>query len=341
MFQNIQMLRAVAALMVFFFHAGPQYQAMSGAWTGFEKLTRFGFSGVDVFFVISGFVAALTTLHKPRTAQNGFDFLRRRFLRIYLGYWPLFALALLLFWWRPYKPANEIDWLASFFLTSTDMPRLLLYVSWSLSYELLFYLLATLTFVLPARLVVAAVHVAVVVLAWALILKWGQPLSTRWMFASYLLEFLVGVLLFVHRAWITGRWWVSASALGLVAAYGAGAHWSATDGSLRLFTFGSGAVCAVSLALALEQSRIWQVGRMWTALGDSSYALYLLHPSWFVLFGNGVGAAIAAQSPVLRELGFGLFLVAGVAAAHGWYLGIEHPLYRWGLKRLALRPPSH
>lgn len=80
MFKNIQMLRALAAFMVFCFHAAPQYQAMGGGWKGFERLSGIGFAGVDIFFVISGFVAALTTLNRDRTASNAGEFLRRRVL---------------------------------------------------------------------------------------------------------------------------------------------------------------------------------------------------------------------------------------------------------------------
>lgn len=50
MFNNIQMLRAVAAAMVFFYHAGAHYQALGGGLHFFSQFASIGFSDVDIFF---------------------------------------------------------------------------------------------------------------------------------------------------------------------------------------------------------------------------------------------------------------------------------------------------
>lgn len=67
---SIQFLRGVAATMVVFHHA-------LGQFAGIHNLlpTEEGAMGVDLFFVISGFVMTYTT---ARAGYNAGDFLKRR-----------------------------------------------------------------------------------------------------------------------------------------------------------------------------------------------------------------------------------------------------------------------
>ncbi|MCO4094826.1 MAG: acyltransferase [Acidovorax sp.] len=173
----------MAAFMVFCYHALPQYKAMGGASDVFARFAAVGFAGVDVFFVISGFVAALTTLDKERTAANAMQFLKRRVLRIYLGYWPFFGLALLVFWQSGFA-LGSLDLLGSFFLASVDMPRLLLYVSWSLTYELIFYGLVAATFAFPARSVAVLAHRCLFAAGWCIALQVGRASFTHFHFSG-------------------------------------------------------------------------------------------------------------------------------------------------------------
>lgn len=331
MFKNIQMLRAVAAFMVFCFHAAPQYQVMGGMWKGFERVAGVGFAGVDIFFVISGFVAALTTLNKDRTIANACEFLKRRVLRIYLGYWPFFGLALVTFALSGGYKLSQSNLVGSFFLTSVEMPRLVLYVSWSLTYELVFYLLVAATFVTSASTVIRCVHLATAMLASFLYFKLGDPLSPTFIFLAFFLEFLSGVLLYIHREALRGRWWILPCAAIACAAYWMGFTKMATDGAIRIFTFGTAAFFLVMLAVILEQSRVWIASRFWVGLGDASYTLYLVHLILLVLFASCVRNTFAAQTWFLRELGFLGFLVFGVWLSRMLYLRLELPLYLWAL----------
>ena len=93
---NIQFLRFVAAMLVVFFHCAAHLQASRqapGLLFGFGQSA--GFAGVDIFFVISGFIMAWTTADDR--AADAVAFAKRRVARIYSGYWPFFLLALGLF----------------------------------------------------------------------------------------------------------------------------------------------------------------------------------------------------------------------------------------------------
>lgn len=337
MFKNIQMLRALAAFMVFCFHAAPQYRAMDGGWKGFERLASFGFAGVDVFFVISGFVAALSTLNKERTITNAGEFLRRRALRIYFGYWPILGLALIVYAMVSGFSIAKLDLIGSFFLTNLDMTRLVLYVSWSLTYELLFYLMVAATFAASVRKVICCVHLASVLLCGLLFFKLGDPLSPIQIFLSFFLEFLFGVILFIHREALRSRWWILVCVVGACFAYWMGAARMATDGAIRILTFGIAAVFLVILAVLLERSRIWIAGRFLVGLGDASYTLYLVHLILLVIFASQLRDLFDGQPGLLREIGFFSFLAFSVWISRLFYVRVELPLYLWVLGALKVR----
>lgn len=329
--RNVQMLRAVGAVMVFFHHASAQYEAMGGVSESLKFFSaRMGFAGVDVFFVISGFVAALTTFNKPSTLPQAWTFLRRRLLRIYLGYWPFFGLMLLMLWKYMPQALEGMDMARSFFLTGIELPRLVLNVSWSLTCELVFYLLVTLSFAVPVRVRIAVVYATLGALVLWMLARMGQPFAIVPMFLA---EFLAGVLLYVHRDRLRSRWWIALCLVIVLVGFGSGYRMRATDGSWRIFTFGIGAVALVMLAVLLEQARLWSAGRVMVALGDASYTLYLVHvPLLIGFYFWGLRDYLAAQPALWRELGFGLFVVACLGLSWLLYRALELPVYRWATR---------
>ena len=102
MLLNIQFLRFVAAMLVVLYHTAAQVPDSPSAAHGLFALGQaIGFAGVDIFFVISGFIMAFTTFDQGgRRASAGFA--RRRLTRIFSGHWPFFVLTLIIFQWtRP------------------------------------------------------------------------------------------------------------------------------------------------------------------------------------------------------------------------------------------------
>src|SRR5664279_2878735 len=83
----IQVLRGLAAVMVLMFHARPHLN-ISSLTAPFSHYFDYGFSGVDIFFVLSGFVVYKSSLRKI-TAKA---FVWNRLSRIYAGYWPVFLI---------------------------------------------------------------------------------------------------------------------------------------------------------------------------------------------------------------------------------------------------------
>jgi exopolysaccharide production protein ExoZ len=338
MFSNIQALRAIAAAMVFFFHAADHYRALGGQSDIFLAFAAFGFSGVDIFFVISGFVVAHTTLGKTRTLSSAISFSKRRLMRIYLGYWPFYALTLVTAY--IYEPAVQADqqFLLSFLLGTIDAKGMVLFVSWSLSFEAIFYALVTATFGIAVepfkRLVQASGVLIFIILVWT----YTKPHSSYLMFASCLFEFIAGMTIYIHKDYLTRRWLIAPIAAVVVIAFLVGIRLQATNGSVRIFTFGTGAVALVMLSVVLDQSKTAIATGIAVALGNASYTLYLAHPVLLGIFYFwGIRDLLALQSPLIREAGFFLYLGLCIGISQILYALIERPLYRWAIDRKTLR----
>ncbi|KPH60588.1 hypothetical protein ADT71_19020 [Novosphingobium sp. ST904] len=90
---GLQVARALAALAVTVHHALEMSNGVAGSFSP-DWLTTGGAGGVDVFFVISGFIMAHTSFQTGKAIPSPLDFLQRRATRIYPLYW-LVCLAML------------------------------------------------------------------------------------------------------------------------------------------------------------------------------------------------------------------------------------------------------
>jgi exopolysaccharide production protein ExoZ len=318
--KSLQVMRFVAAAMVVAVHAiffvsqlppGPAPSAAHG---------DIGASGVDIFFVISGFVIYRSTLKRP----PALSFLRKRFLRIapfyYLASLTLLPISAFSGWPMPDGPtiaASLIFWPAWKHIAAPVNP-----VGWSLCFEMLFYVAVTIA--LFSRRAVPVLLLAFVA-AWIGRVYFGWPVL-RFLGNPIILDFLFGVL-------IAARWkpervrplWYGGSMLllGFAGLYvfclptgqeNASFVMDATESLPRVLHWGIPAALVVSGALALEPhlQRNWADRLVF--LGDASYAVYLIHwpllvlASWLLVF-TGVRQTFWLAPPL-----FVIGIAAGVAA---------------------------
>lgn len=298
MLVNIQLLRLLAALLVVLYHTSP-YLGLSGHAVGplFAFGRDTGFAGVDIFFVISGFIMAWTTqgLSGPAAAL---DFMKRRLARIYSGYWIFFFLALALVYSIQGERLASVDLAGSFLLWPTELGRLLIPVSWTLIFELFFYVCYGLMIaLLGARRRQWTIGLFLLALAWSLYsqflrnayapgnLEMISVYENYWAF-PFLIQFLAGAML---GDWLYSRrqgagatlllagislwlavWWLNAGPFGGALVQGYQVMW-------RVILFG-----LPSLLLVAGLARLEFSGRVaWRGLsmlgGGASYALYLSH----------------------------------------------------------------
>ncbi|MEU5427693.1 acyltransferase [Streptomyces olivoreticuli] len=148
-------LRLIAALMVALYHYGGRDGDVSRAWGSsprheFPTLSgafAYGCLGVEIFFVISGFVICMSGWGRPLRS-----FFASRVARLYPAYWAAIALVTLAFAlpWVAYRTVSPSDFLVN--LTMLQQPvgaQRVLGVCWTLWAELRFYALFALFVVLP------------------------------------------------------------------------------------------------------------------------------------------------------------------------------------------------
>lgn len=313
---GIQYLRAVAALAVVFFHAAER----SG------HAFAIGAAGVDVFFVISGFIMWVIAERRPVTPGR---FLKERMRRIVPVYWlatgVMVAGALAGLFPNLVLTAGHVA--ASLFFVPARSPSSgeiwpVLVQGWTLNYEMFFYVAFAACLFLPARL-----RLGVIAAAFGLLVAVGLAVSSDSpLLATYtrpiILEFVAGML--IGRLWLAGRVPGRAVALALV---GLGLAGFAAIGILRLpfdeWTCGPLACLLVYGTAALERQGGVARLKVPALLGDASYSIYLWHT--FAISVVAKVGAMAGAPPSLVLVGSA---AAGIAAGLCAWHFVERPLLR-------------
>lgn len=351
---NIQFLRAFAALAVVLFHTSAHFFAMDGATSGniFSFFGLFGYAGVDVFFVISGYII-WTSTRSIQGAKGVVGYIYNRASRIYLGYWPYFFILLLLAYYFSPKFLDGIDFVGSFFLTQSYLSKLLLKVSWTLKYELYFYLcFALLLFVSKKhrfKMLLLAFLLIVSVQLWGFfVVKLYQPenvKNTTLLYSFYLspfcLEFLLGSFVGYYFEKNRVKNLIPIVMVGIACFIFALYYQnSLSAGNLTWFYYNNQRVLlyglvSISLLITLieiEKRNIVLLPRFSMVMGGASYSLYLSHTIilyFFYQFGvRDYLKEIGSYQTVMMLLI--IFVIVGYSVLH--YLWIEQPLMKMSKK---------
>ncbi|WP_137110021.1 acyltransferase [Rhodobacter sp. SY28-1] len=328
MIGGLQMLRGVAATLVVLFHLQAAAVA-EGHDPGFLRWFRFGEAGVDVFFVLSGFVIFHAV--QGRQDRGAGWFLRQRFWRIVPPYWAALGLTLLALAglslirgdWSEWPAAGQL--LVSALLL--PLPDQVMAVAWTLTVEGLFYLVFAATFFrFGARGAILALAI------WALVtqgLKVWSPGLPGWLglvLYSGVIEFLFGGLIALAHAAGWRRGAVPALVVGTLGL-------AAVVAGLLPFAWGREWVAGLPSA-ALVYALVAGGWRMpgWTLVwGEASYLLYLLHILVFSVAGTLLRmAGVAPYGSVPVMLGLGMLSIAVSVAATLW---LERPYRAWAKGR--------
>lgn len=199
---SIQILRGVAALLVVYEHSMDLQMSYGNSWQQhFFHLNNFGCIGVDLFFVISGFI--ITSIASNYTgASQGVYFLTKRFFRINPIYYILTLVYLPFIYFNASITSSDLN-LNSIFDSLLILPisadshanKPLLTLGWTLSFEWLFYLLFYILILCNVRqkaLFLMGIIVLMVVFGYIF-----QPNDFRLIFITnpIMLEFLLGCII--------------------------------------------------------------------------------------------------------------------------------------------------
>jgi exopolysaccharide production protein ExoZ len=315
---------------------------------GFEAAvgTTVGNTGVDIFFVISGFVMAVTA---GRVNYPALRFLERRILRIVPLYWSLTLLTAFLLLVAPdLFRDNLFTWkhlVASLLFIPHVSPvsaysySPLIKVGWTLNFEMFFYLIfATLMmFKLTTRITAMAIlFAALIVVNWL----WHPDFTPLRFWADGLLfEFVMGCAI--------GQLYVS----GYLTAVGARAAWVGIATAImaflilgsyhpdvsRVIVSGIPAAVPVAGAVCLEQNGRVGSSRRWKFLGDASYSIYLTHLAPIVVFRKIWTMDHLPTEGLTKSLIFiALNMALATLCASVTYLYFEKPMLNYLRQRLGL-----
>ena len=242
-----------------------------------------GYAGVDIFFVLSGFVIALSQNGKKEEFRIG-RFLISRFARIYPSYWvflfiPLAILGLFLPNYSP-SPAAFLEWdIILTFLLFFGHP-VISQVTWTLSYELFFYTIFGVLFKFK-KLKLLLVY-AVVILILLLSVNIYKFDILKYIFNPIILEFLGGVSIFHFLNRYQGNSILSYFLLVLgftMFLISMGQFWGDfNQREFRFIFFGLPAIIVIYSLGFLETNGFLNFNQsILTKLGDASYVMYLIH----------------------------------------------------------------
>lgn len=336
--EGIQYLRGIAALLVVLFHID-----LAVIKTNFGMSV--GYVGVDIFFIISGFVMAHTTRNlklsntKERITEFAL-FLKKRFIRVIPLYW-----IATIFTYRRELIHGEIQselfkdlmFVPHFNLEYTSLIQPKLAQGWTLNYEMFFYALFALSILFGQyRLRLVALFFACLVIAGKALDFYGYSPeldSFKYVLVNFytndiLLEFVLGIV--AQKTISKWSWSFGSKSINLILLVTAfmmlfiGAHFY--SGAMRFLLLGVPAYFIVIFAIkSFEGTEI----RVLKILGDASYAIYLFHftsfgllkpmAPWFNQFSTSY------LGTLLVILSYAAISVASGVAIH---LFLEKPLTR-------------
>jgi exopolysaccharide production protein ExoZ len=326
MLVHIQVLRFFAAVAVIAFHAlGVAPDGFKLPESAISFALSYGGRGVDLFFVISGFIIFYATHSSKLTPA---EFLRRRVERIVpLYFFVIFAVTVLAvtlpaIFGAPdwYTPRHILKSLAFIAFTDGEMP--VVYVGWSLEYEMYFYLATALLMALTRDVWRNIVMIFSALAIVGRIPDVDAALGNYAFFADpMILEFVLGVV--AGCLFVNGRvgWPIQVAAACAIAAL------LATDPTHRVIVSGVPSACLVAAAAFVSRRRVdpsWPELAL-ARLGDASYSIYLAQVQTVSLASTSIAGLIPAMPPLLL-----LVVTTGIVVALGFLLNIvvERPLLR-------------
>ena len=355
--KNLQALRGFAALAIVVIHICLWERKLPPYRPALPMLVP-GQAGVDLFFVISGFIMVFIQ-PAPIGSWRGYgSFMGHRLARIYPPLW-LILVPLTVLWifepaWFNHNFDNHVDLVGSYLLLpQAQVP--LLTVSWTLIHEIYFYWVVSvaLCFAPRGRLVFGVAWFVVVLAGFIAHGSVRDEPVFQLVFSPFSLTFLLGYFLGLGYERLK-RFPRDAAIIlvvvGLLAILIGGSFSPVWPGSYpnnnslaRLACFGLPSALIVAGAVALE--RHWALGNRWVQLlGDASYSIYLLHilfvmAIYHVAYISGYGRqdwalAVAAVATLGTGIGVGV----------GFHLLLERPACRWvrrGVDYLFGEPAGH
>lgn len=318
----LEAMRGLAALWVVTHHASQAAHNFLG--TKSVPVFVNGVLGVDFFFVLSGFIIAISSQALRESGRGLRDYVTARAIRIYVPYLPIGVAMVGLYILLPglSQGTRTPGLLTSVSLLPSTAPPALS-VAWTLVHEILFYALFALFFVSRRLLVIVlAAWVGVILYVWAAQIQ--LTILSSYFLAPLNLCFVIGVVLaYVTRNGVSNHLACILAVAGVMLV-----GWQAIKVQPDHITVVTGFACLVCSSRA-EWAMNVSPGRVLLLFGAASYAVYLVH--------NPVQSAVVrAVEGIDPTFGFWVLVSAGAGAGVAYHLLYEQHALRYA-RRLAAK----
>lgn len=349
--RTIHYLRGIAALLVVAFHLRSNLNNVYAQSNLGDLLFQSGSSGIDLFFIISGFIIALST----SSNSSAFVFAIKRFFRLY----PVFIISLIVVYFI--FPGNKIhDFIRSAVLLhnnyNLDAPFFgynMLVPAWTLTYEIYFYLIFMLSMLInhKYRSVICSVFILTCVIGLQYIFNGyvgfsGRDVAEinsgniifsfgRLMSSPMLLEFIFGMMLYEFRFILKKVPFVE-MVLFMCISFFICSYFSTFRYFPGPFNFGLWALVLLFGVISYESQKSISESKILSFLGDISYSLYLTH----VIVMNAFHTYLRDSPIYSMGPGFAkLFYIMSICILVSWicFNLIEKPMINVGKRLLQYR----
>jgi len=334
---SIQVLRAVAAYLVVMVHVGGLFKNLE-----MDDYFRAGACGIDIFFVISGFIMVYTTSMAPGMSAG--EFLKHRLARIVPSYWLLTFAVFLIGQFGSVKLSGTQVTVPNLVKSLLFIPyaRLdgrmepLLFVGWSLNYEMAFYLAFALAMIGRNRVAhLRWLALGFMFLVTSRILPFHLTRELNFYRSPVLLDFVYGMALahYYHKIPISRRWFFTSCAMLVFSSIAIFMLKASTDGMFSSLMGGVLAVIIVGSALQIDLCGRWPKWPFGQKMGNASYALYLTHS--FVVSGAIilVNHLSINKIPYLFMIPFAVFIFSTFVSL-GYFENIERKLSKYVIRMM-------
>jgi exopolysaccharide production protein ExoZ len=345
---SVQAGRAIAAMLVAFYHAGVYIFALDKYW-GYDPTRHFfdfGRAGVEFFFVLSGFIILYIHQHDVGEPSRFFRYATKRFLRIYPIYWVILAAVICVYFIVPsfgYPYQREAGTILSSILlvhingnSNTELAA-----AWTLYHEILFYSLFSLI-ILHKRF------------GWSIIAAWLFVSASTLLIepAAYPLQFLFSPLHLLFgmgmlSCWALNRRYIPAprtiALLGTAIFIAAGMEENYVwwlDGMVRNVIYGVGSALILVGVVQLEREGRIRIPSWLLLAGNASYVTYLINFTVLSLMAK-VFVHAGAKEMLPPLISYFILSILSIIAGIMVYLWIERPLMRFLKSRFAPRKSAY
>lgn len=336
----IQVLRGIASLLVVFLHITTNSNSLLNKEFCFN-IFIFGGAGVDIFFVLSGFIITYSNLYYIAQPSASGNFLKRRLIRIFPIYWIIITVFLILQLALPaYYKTHFNTGFANVFQTYLLLPDHIMLngVSWSLTNELFFYFIFSFALIIPSKkyslIILAAYFIFLIIFSFTAPVGINTNPYIKILIFPMNLEFILGVFIVIVINRFSNKWVYPLLVTGTLL-FLAGALLSNSGITLisssssqalnRVLLFGFPSFLIILALVKMELGKTINMHNIFLHLGDASYSIYLIHLPIVAAFFKIV-IKFNINNAVLLSLCSFVLLITVCAAGIFIYQKIEKPL---------------